>query len=104
MTDREKLDLILDRLINMEKQIESMDSRLDGMDSKMEDMKGDITAVKLMIENEIRVNIQRVAEGHLDLSRNLHEALRQSKETEMLSVRVGVLESEVRMLKRKVSS
>lgn len=94
MTDREKLDLILDRLVSLEKQ----------MDGKMEDMKGEITAVKLMIENEIRVNIQRVAEGHLDLSRNLHEALRQSKETEMLSVRVGVLESEVRMLKRKVSS
>ena len=111
MTDNEKLDLILARLSSVEKQLDKMDGRLDKMDNrlddmdiKMEDMKTEITAVKLIIENELRVNIQRVAEGHLDLSRNLHEALKQSKETEMLSIRVGVLESEVRTLKQRISS
>lgn len=53
MTDSEKLDLLLE---------------------KVNDIETDIRDIKLTFENEIRVNIKRVAEGHLDLSRNLHEA------------------------------
>ena len=76
MTDSEKLDLIL--------------SKLD----KLDKLENDITDIKLTLENEIRVNIQRVAEGHLDLSRNLHEALKIDSEKEMLAIRVSVLETE----------
>lgn len=61
MTDNEKLDLILSKL------------------EKLDKLENDVTDIKLTLENEIRVNIQRVAEGHLDLSRNLHEALKIDK-------------------------
>ena len=54
-----------------------------------------VTNINLVLENEIRVNIQRVAEGHLDLSRNLHEALKIDHEKEMMSVRINVLETEM---------
>lgn len=82
MTDSEKLDLLL---------------------SNMQKMQADITDIKLTLENEIRVNIQRVAEGHLDLSRNLHDAMKPSNEVEMLSVKVRMLETDVRELKAKIS-
>lgn len=81
MTDSEKLDLILSRL------------------EKLDKLENDITDIKLTLENEIRVNIQRVAEGHLDLSRNLHEALKIDSEKEMLAIRVSVLETELRRIK-----
>ena len=84
MTDSEKLDLIL--------------SRLD----KLDKLENDVTDIKLTLENEIRVNIQRVAEGHLDLSRNLHEALKIDNEKEMLAIRVSVLETELRRIKTKL--
>jgi hypothetical protein len=58
--------------------------------------------MKLVLENEIRVNIQRVAEGHLDLSRNLHDAMKPSSEMEMLSIKVRWLESEVKELKSMI--
>jgi len=48
MTTDEKLDLILQKL----------------------------TAIELDIENEIKPNIRRVAEGHLDLSRKLNENIK----------------------------
>ena len=84
MTDNEKLDLILSRL------------------EKLDKIENDITDIKLTLENEIRVNIQRVAEGHLDLSRNLHEALKIDNEKEMLAIRVSVLETELRRIKTKL--
>lgn len=84
MTDSEKLDLILSRL------------------EKLDKLKNDVTDIKLTLENEIRVNIQRVAEGHLDLSRNLHEALKIDNEKEMLAIRVSVLETELRRIKTKL--
>ncbi len=49
MTDSEKLDVIL---------------------SKLDKLENDVTDMKLTLENEIRTNIQHIAEGHLDLSRN----------------------------------
>lgn len=82
MTDSEKLDLLL---------------------SNMQKMQADITDIKLTLENEIRVNIQRVAEGHLDLSRNLHDAIKPSNEVEMLSIKVRMLETDIRELKAKIS-
>lgn len=85
MTDSEKLDLILSRL------------------EKLDKVENDITDIKLTLENEIRVNIQRVAEGHLDLSRNLHEAMRPSNEVEMLAIKVRMLETDIRDLKARLA-
>ena len=85
MAENEKLDLILSRL------------------EKLDKLENDVTDIKLTLENEIRVNIQRVAEGHLDLSRNLHDAMRPSNEVEMLAIKVRMLETDVRDLKARLA-
>ena len=89
MTDTEKLDLILSELAEIKKDVA--------------ENKNDTKDIKLTLENEIRVNIQRVAEGHLDLSRNLNEAMKPSNEVEMLAIKVRMSETEIRELKRKIS-
>lgn len=66
MTDSEKLDLILEKVSSLECEIKEVKQRV---------IKTDLT-----IENEIRVNIQRVAEGHLDLSRKLNECIKLSSD------------------------
>jgi len=66
MTDSEKLDLILSKLENLEQRTKIIENS--------------VTDIKITIENEIRVNIQRVAEGHLDLSRKLNECIRLSSD------------------------
>ena len=123
MTDSEKIDLMLSkmqsmetkmqgmdtRMQNMETQMQGMDARMQNMETQIQEMDTDLKAVKhkvtdidLMLENEIRVNLMRVAEGHLDLSRNLHDAIRIDSEKEMISIRVNMLESEVQRLKERV--
>ena len=66
--------------------------RLDKMDAK-------ITDIQLTLENETNRNIRIIAEGHLDLSRKLHEALRLESEKEILMLRVNRLENELRRVK-----
>lgn len=90
MTDSEKLDLIL--------------SEMQDLKQRTTNIETSVTDIKLTLDNEIRVNIQRVAEGHLDLSRNLHEALRIDNEKEMLAIRVNTLENELRRVKERIES
>lgn len=89
MTDSEKLDLLLDKVIAIEDKVAAIEN--------------DVKDIRLTLENEIRVNIQRVAEGHLDLSRNLHDAMKPSNEVEMLAVKVRMLETEIRNIKAKLA-
>ena len=92
----EKLDLILSETQSMKTDVQDLKQRTANIEAS-------VTDIKLTLENEIRVNIQRVAEGHLDLSRNLHEAMRPSNEVEMLAIKVRMLETDIRGLKARLA-
>lgn len=89
MTDSEKLDLLIDK-------VSSVDDRLQNVENN-------VTDIKLTLENETNVNIRRIAEGHLDLSRKLDDALKVENEKEMLIIRVNILENELRQVKEKLN-
>ena len=93
MTENEKLDLILQKISGLDEKVET----------DMKEVRQQVAKTNFVLENEIRVNIQRVAEGHFNLSRNLHDAMRHSNEAEMLAIKVRMLESDVQELKRKIS-
>ena len=61
-----------------------------------------ITDIQLTLENETNRNIQIIAEGHLDLSRKLDDALKVENEKEMLLLRVNRLENEIRRIKQRI--
>ncbi|MDE7269759.1 MAG: hypothetical protein K2N81_04730 [Acetatifactor sp.] len=96
MSDSEKLDLVLSELQDMKTEIRDIKADLEEVNTK-------VTKIDLTIENEIRVNIQRVAEGHLDLSRNMHEVMKPNNEIEMLAIKVRMLETDIREIKSKIS-
>ena len=68
----------------------------------MREVKRNISDIYLTLENETNKKIQIIAEGHLDLSRKLNDALKISQEKEMLLMRVVHLENEVRQLRERV--
>ena len=61
-----------------------------------------ITDIQLTLENVTNKNIQIIAEGHLDLSRKLDDALKVENEKEMLLIRVNRLENELRRGKERI--
>ena len=89
MTDSEKLDILL--------------QKTEKLDTKLNAIEQEVSNINLVLENEIRVNIQRVAEGHLDIARNLYEAVKPSNELEMLSLKVTMHDSEIPEIKQKIS-
>lgn len=95
MTDSEKLDLLLQK-------VNTLDDKVNTLDADMQEVKYKVTKIDLIIENELRVSIKRVAEGHLDLSRNMYEVMKPNNELEMLAIRVRMLETDMRELKQKI--
>ena len=108
MTDSEKLDLLLKQIGAMDERFmhrfSQMDDRFTQLDNCLMKLENGVTDIRLTLENEIGPNIRRVAEGHLDLSRKLDEALKVENEKEMLIIRVNTLENEMRRMKDKVNS
>ena len=62
----------------------------------------EVKEIQLTLENETNRNIKLIAEGHLDLSRKLDDALKVENEKELLLIRVTSLENEIRRLKARI--
>ena len=69
---------------------------------EMKKLENKVTEVQMTLENETNKEIRIIAEGHLDLSRKLDDALKVEYEKEMLLLRVTHLENEVRRLKQRI--
>ncbi len=82
--------------------LDKMDSRLDKMDSRLTKVESKVSEVQMTLENETNKGIHIIAEGHLDLSRKLDDALKVENEKEMLLLRVTWMENELRRLKHKI--
>ena len=65
-------------------------------------LKQEVKEIQLTLENETNRNIKLIAEGYLDLSRKLDDALKVENEKELLLIRVTSLENEVRRLKARI--
>lgn len=88
MTDSEKLDLLIKEITEVKNDVKGVKNKLAGLE--------------LHIENVTDKNIQTVAEGHLDLSRKLDDALRVENEKEMLIIKMRLLEDELRKVKERL--
>lgn len=76
---------------------------LQAINSLLEPIRSEIRSIQLTLENETNRNIKIIAEGHLDLSRKLDDALKVENERELLLIRVNMLENELRKVKDRLN-
>lgn len=77
---------------------------LESIYAELQKVKLHTRNLELSLENETNRNIRIIAEGHLDLSRKLDNALKVENEKELLLIRVNSLENEVRKIKQQLES
>lgn len=116
MTMDEKLDLLLMNMQGMQADIAELKTDVASMKVDISNLKADIsnlkadmrevklrlTKVETTLENVTNHNIKIIAEGHIDLSKKLDEALKATRENEMLYIRMNVVEEDLRQLKQHV--
>lgn len=97
-----KLESIDARFTSIDAKFDSVDARFTSIETELVSMDAKITDLRLTLENETNRNIRLIAEGHLDLSRKLDEALKIENEKEMLLIRMNTAENEIRKINSKL--
>ena len=100
---KEEVQGMKEELQGTKEEVLGLKEKVQGLESSVQELSNKVTNIELTIENEIRDNIRCIADGHLDLSRNLHEAMKPYEEIEVHSVKINMLETDVRELKARIS-
>ena len=87
----------------LKQEMGSMRSEIGSMREEMGGVKQRLTRIETTLENETNRGIRIIAEGHLDLSRKLDDALKVDNEKELLLLRVTHLENEVHTIKERMA-
>ncbi len=90
---------VKDNIRNLQEDVQRLNKEVDGIKDNMERVEEKVQGLQITYENELNRKISIIAEGHIDLSRKLDDALRIETEKEMLSLRVITLENDVRKLR-----
>ena len=88
----------------VQSEVLELKEQVQGIEGKARELEGHVQGIRLTLENETNKNINIIAEGHLNLSRKLDEALKVENEKEVLLIRINRLENGYRTLKEQVEA
>ena len=101
----DKLNIVID---TMNQKFEKIDERFEKIDEQLSDLKDGqeklctrVTNLELLYENEIKRDIQLIAEGHSIIIRKLDELLKVKDDHEYTKIRLDILESRVNRLEKE---
>ena len=100
---RQDMSDVKQDISGMKQEMGSMRSEIGSMREEMGGVKQRLTRIETTLENETNRGIRIIAEGHLDLSRKLDDALKVDNEKELLLLRVTHLENEVHIIKERMA-
>ncbi len=86
----------------LKKETDEIRQETQNIYTRLEAVEEETKRTRLILENETNPNIKAIAEGHLDLSRKLHEAIKIDNEKEMMKIRLNILEGEMKLLKKQM--
>ena len=107
---KQEIGEIKQEIGGMKQEIGGMKQEIGGMKQDIKELKEnqkhfdrELKAINVTLENEVIKSIKIIAEGHLDLSRKLDEALKFEKEREMTNLQLVQMQGEIARLKIKVN-
>ncbi len=75
-----KVASIEEKVASMEEKVTSLEEKVISIDERVSSLEQEVSKINVTLENETNRNIKIIAEGHLDLSRKLNEAIRLSSD------------------------
>lgn len=87
----------------IQEDVQELKRRTAAIEEAVQSLNQRTTNIELTLENETNRNIRLIAEGHLDLSRKLDDALKVENEKELLLIRVNILENELRKVRDRLA-
>lgn len=63
------------KVVSLEGKVDSLEGKVVSLEGKVDSLESNVVSIELTLENETNRNIKIIAEGHLDLSRKLNEAI-----------------------------
>ena len=100
---RKELDGTKQDIGGMKQDIGGMKQDIKELKENQEGFDRELKAINVTLENEVIKSIKIIAEGHMDLSRKLDEALKFKKEREMTNLQLVQMQGEITRLKIKVN-
>ena len=94
----DKLNIVID---TMNQKFEKIDEQLSDLKDGQEKLCTRVTNLELLYENEIKRDIQLIAEGHSIIIRKLDELLKVKDDHEYTKIRLDILESRVNRLEKE---
>ncbi|TGY96555.1 hypothetical protein E5329_09265 [Petralouisia muris] len=76
----EKVASLDEKVASLDEKVASLDEKVASLDEKVASLECEVSKINVTLENETNRNIKIIAEGHLDLSRKLNEAVRLSSD------------------------
>ena len=76
----EKVTSLDEKVASLDEKVASLDEKVASLDEKVASLECEVSKINVTLENETNRNIKIIAEGHLDLSRKLNEAVRLSSD------------------------
>lgn len=70
-----KMDSLENDVVSLEGKVDSLEGKVVSLEGKVDSLESNVVSIELTLENETNRNIKIIAEGHLDLSRKLNEAI-----------------------------
>ncbi len=90
------------RVASLDEKVASLDEKVASLDEKVASLEHEILKINVTLENETNRSIQIIAEGHLDLSRKLNEAIKISSDVkakqEIQDIYINMHQNQLRAL------
>ena len=105
MTEKEMLELmkqalepVHEKLTVLDTKMTSLDEKVNSLDTKVASLDADVRGIKVVLENEVRRDLNLLAEGHAAIL----ERLPSQEEKEALEARMDAMEAAIRLHSKQI--